>query len=445
MPEAPQLYIFRITVIIVDSMITLVAPCAIGAEKVLANELKQLGFRTVPAERPTVGRVAFLPGDPDVTGAGADSPGADAAAAGSGAVHSAADTSALFRAAYRANLCLRTADRVYAELANFQATDFDMLFEGVRAVSWQDWFRKDVKVIVDKVRTHQSALSSEHSIQGVVHKAIYEKLGSLWRMKMLPETGDEATVRVYIERNRASILLDLSGMPLHRRGYRTAGGEAPIRETLAAILLQLAGWRRKNPLHDAFCGSGTIPIEALLYAHDIAPGLGRSFALEKLVPFTTAAARDMIANERNLAALRIRTDCLVRVTGSDINPAVLVNARANAERACVIAGRAMQAAGSDAKIPRPDFAQASFDELAAPYDTGLILSNPPWGERLADSEEARKLYSSMHSLFNDFPGWNFGFITSHDSFEDAIGRKAAKARKLKSGNLDTVFYLYEKE
>lgn len=253
------------------------------------------------------------------------------------------------------------------------------------------------------------------------------------------------TVRVYVEHDVASILLDLSGMPLHRRGYRTAGGEAPIRETLAAILLQMMNWRRKTPLHDAFCGSGTIPIEAMMYAYNIAPGLGRAFALEDLVPFQTEEARAMMEAEKLKSALAIRTDCLVRVTGSDINPEVLVSARANAERACVIAGRALQMAGSDARIPRPDFAQASFDELSAPYDSGLLLSNPPWGERLADKDQARALYSSMHCLFNDFNGWEFGFITSHTEFEEAIGRAAIKRKKLKSGNLDTVFYMYTKE
>jgi len=403
----------------------LVAPCAIGAEKILANELKQLGFvpENSASGKGSVGRVVFAPS----------------------AAESALGDAGFFAAAYRANLCLRTADRVYARLAFFRATDFEVLFEGVKAVRWQDWFRKDVRVLVDKVRTHASKLSSEHSVQGVTHKAIYESLGNAWRMSNLPETGDEVTVRVYVERDEVSVLLDLSGMPLHRRGYRTAGGEAPIRETLAAILLQMMNWRRKTPLHDAFCGSGTIPIEAMLYAHNVAPGLGRAFALESLVPFSGDSARAMIAAARLDAAKAIRTDCLVRITGSDIDEQVLISARANAERACVIAGRALQLAGIDARIPRPDFTQASFDELAAPYDSGLLLSNPPWGERLEDKDSARALYSSMHRLFTDFPGWEFAFITSHGEFEEAIGKKALKKKKLKSGNLDTCFYMYSKE
>jgi putative N6-adenine-specific DNA methylase len=404
-------------------MFTFVAPCAIGAEKVLANELKRLGFAPVIREAgaAAVGHVSFSP-SPEETARG---------------------VSGILSAAYRANLSLRTADRVYLELASFPAADFDSLFEGVKAIRWQDWFRKDVKVVIDKVRTRASRLSSEHSVQGIAHKAIYACLGEVWRMSMLPETGTEVTVRVYIDHDVASILLDLSGEPLHRRGYRTSAGEAPIRETLAAILLQLMAWRRKTPLHDAFCGSGTIPIEAMLFAHDIAPGLGREFALENLVPFQGEDAKKMIKAERERAARAIRTDCLVRITGSDIDENVLAAARANAERAASIAGRALKEIGSDARIVRPDFTRASFVELAAPYDEGLLLSNPPWGERLEDKDSARKLYSSMHRLFADFPGWDMGFITSHQDFEQSIGKKAGKSRKLKSGNLDTVFYIYE--
>ncbi len=399
-------------------MMTFVAPCAIGAEKILANELKQLGFSPVGS---AVGRVAFTRSVQD----GSEDDIADLAAA------------------YRANLWLRTADRVYAQLGSFNAPDFDALFGGTRAIRWEDWFSRDIRVVVDKVRTRASKLSSEHSIQGVTHKAIYERLGEAWRMRTLPETGATATVRVYLENNVASVLLDLSGMPLHRRGYRTAGGEAPIRETLAAILLQLVQWRRKTPLHDAFCGSGTIPIEAVLYAHNVAPGLGRAFAFSDFAPFRAQSVLDRMREERLKAASEIRTDCLVRVTGSDIDEKVLVSARANAERACAIAGRALQEIGSGARIPRPDFAQASYADLEAPYDTGLVLSNPPWGERLADGDAALELYRGMASLKKAFPGWELAFITSHGEFEQAFGYNADKKRALKSGNLDTVFYHFK--
>lgn len=415
-------------------MITLVAPCAIGAEKILSNELRQLEFTPIST---AIGRVVFTMEKADTRVS--DNP--LSLDSHNPVIQDSVDEQEL-RALYQSNYKLRTADRVYLQLATIPCRDFNDLFEGVRAIRWQDWFKRDVRVVVDKVRIKSSILSSEHSIQSVVHKAMYDCLGKAWGMELLPETGKTATVRVYIENNVASILLDLSGMPLHRRGYRTTGGEAPIRETLAAILLHLMQWRRKTPLHDAFCGSGTIPIEAAMYAHNIAPGLGRNFALEDLLPFADGSSVKMMEDERADAASRIVTDCLVRVTGSDISPQAITAAQANAERACVIAGKALQKAGIDARIPRPDFTVSDFKDLAAPYEKGLLLSNPPYGERIGDRGSAKELYSSMHSLFLDFPGWDYGFITNHEEFEVAIGKKATKIRNLKSGNLETRFYIY---
>lgn len=415
-------------------MITLVAPCAIGAEKILSNELRQLEFTPIST---AIGRVVFTMEKADTKVS--DNP--LSLDSHNPVIQDSVDEQEL-RALYQSNYKLRTADRVYLQLATIPCRDFNDLFEGVRAIRWQDWFKRDVRVVVDKVRIKSSILSSEHSIQSVVHKAMYDCLGKAWGMELLPETGKTAIVRVYIENNVASILLDLSGMPLHRRGYRTTGGEAPIRETLAAILLHLMQWRRKTPLHDAFCGSGTIPIEAAMYAHNIAPGLGRNFALEDLLPFADGSSVKMMEDERADAASRIVTDCLVRVTGSDISPQAITAAQANAERACVIAGKALQKAGIDARIPRPDFTVSDFKDLAAPYEKGLLLSNPPYGERIGDRGSAKELYSSMHSLFLDFPGWDYGFITNHEEFEVAIGKKATKIRNLKSGNLETRFYIY---
>ena len=207
-------------------MNTLVALCAVGAEKILGNEIKHLGYK-LAGNAP--GRV-FFTGDDD--------------------------------SLYRANLCLRTADRVFLQMASYPAEDFDQLFDGVHSIDWQNYFKKDTKVTVDKVRCYKSKLNSEHAIQGIVQKAIYQKLGERWHMSSLPETGSESNVRVYLDENNALILLDLSGLPLHKRGYRVDGGIAPLRETVAAVLLQELMWRRKIPLHDPFCGSGTIPIAA---------------------------------------------------------------------------------------------------------------------------------------------------------------------------------------
>ena len=382
---------------------TYVALCAVGAEKILGNEIKHLGYSLQDKQSP--GRVTFS-GDMD--------------------------------AMYRANFCLRTSDRVYIQLAEYKAYNFDELFEGCYRINWQDYLKKTARVIVDKVRVHGSKLNSEHSIQSMILKAIYTKLGDVWHMASMPETGDPCDVRVYLDRNVATILLDTSGEALHKRGYRTDGGIAPLRETTAAVLLQEMMWRRKTPLHDPFCGSGTIAIEATLYAHNIAPGLGRRFAYENLVIYNQQRALEIKKEE----ASKIRTDVECRITGSDIDPAAVERSRLNAEHACVMAGRALQLIGSDMRIERPDFIQSDYKDIHAPYETGLLLCNPPYGERLLDQADAEDLYSEMKSLFVDFENWQMGVITSQKKFQECICKKASAIKTLKAGNLDTTLYIY---
>ena len=383
-------------------MNTLVALCAVGAEKILGNEIKHLGYKLI-SNAP--GRVTFE-GDDD--------------------------------ALFRANLCLRTADRLYLQLAHYKAFVFDDLYDGAYAVNWQDFLKKDSRIVVDKVRVYKSKLNSQNSIQGMVHKAIYAKLGDVWHMQTLPETGEESDIRVYVDDNQVYILLDLSGLPLHKRGYRTDGGVAPLRETTAAVLLQETMWRRKTPLHDPFCGSGTIAIEATLYAFNVAPGLGRRFALENLPIYNAARAEEIRAQE----AANIRTDVEVRITGSDIDARAVERAKQNAEHACVMAGRALKSIGISKHIIRPDFVQADFADLSAPYDEGLLLCNPPYGERIGEKEEVGELYKNMASLRSDFKGWDIGVITSSDSFQNDFGHNANKIKNFKAGNLDTYFYVY---
>ncbi len=385
-------------------MNTLVALCAVGAEKILGNEIKHLGYKL---KGNTPGRVSFY-----------------------------GDDTALFKT----NLCLRTADRIYLQLAEYNALDFDSLYDGAYAINWQDYLKKDTKLTVDKVRSHKSKLNSEHSIQGMIHKAAYSKLQDVWHMSSMPETGTQSDIRIYLEENKVYILLDLSGLPLHKRGYRVDGGIAPLRETTAAVLLQEMLWRRKTPLHDPFCGSGTIPIEATLYAFNVAPGFGRRFAIEDL-PFFNADQAKRIKEEE---AAKIRTDVEVRITGSDISAQAVERARKNAEYACVMAGRALKSIGISAHIPRPDFIQSDFADLQAPYDSGLILCNPPYGERLSDEEQVAELYKKMSSLWNDFPDWNMGIITSNESFQNNFGHNATSLKPLKSGNLDTCLYIYDR-
>ena len=382
----------------------LVALCAVGAEKILGNEIKHSGYK-LHSNAP--GRVSFF-GDDD--------------------------------ALFKCNLCLRTADRLYLQLAEYDALDFDSLYDGAYSIAWQDFLKKDSKVVVDKVRSYKSKLNSEHSIQGIIHKAIYSKLGDVWHMKTMPETGFQSDIRVYVDSDKVLILLDLSGLPLHKRGYRVDGGTAPLRETTAAVLLQEMMWRRKTPLHDPFCGSGTIPIEATLYAFNVAPGFGRRFALENLPFYNEKRAEEIKKQE----AEKIRTDVEVRITGSDIDPKAIERSKKNAEYACVTAGRALKSIGISKHIPRPDFIQSDFSELSAPYNTGLLLMNPPYGERLGNEEEADKLYKRMDCLWKEFPDWNLGIITSNENFMKSFNHNANKIKKIKAGNLDTSFYIYQR-
>ena len=385
-------------------MNTLVALCAVGAEKILGNEIKHLGYKLI-SNAP--GRVSF-----------------------------SGDDAAL----YRTNLCLRTADRVYLQLAEYDALNFDDLYDGAYSIDWQDFLKKDSKIVVDKVRTYRSKLNSEHSVQGMVHKAIYSILGDIWHMSSLPETGEQSDIRIYVDDNKVFVLLDLSGLPLHKRGYRVDGGIAPMRETTAAVLLQEMMWRRKTPLHDPFCGSGTIAIEATLYAFNVAPGFGRRFALENLPIYDERLAKKI----REKEAGQIRTDVEVRITGSDIDSTAVARAKQNAEYACVMAGRALKSIGLSSHIQRPDFIQSDFKDLTAPYESGLILCNPPYGERLEDAEGARQLYKDMNSLWTDFPGWDLGVITSNEEFLENFGHKTGAIKKIKAGNLNTSFYMYRR-
>lgn len=383
-------------------MNTLVALCPVGAEKILGNEIKHLGYK-LAGNAP--GRV-FFEGDND--------------------------------AMFKANLCLRTADRVFLQMAKYHAEDFDQLFDGVYNIPWQDYFKKDSKITIDKVRCYRSKLNSEHAIQSIVQKAVYQKLTERFHMSSMPETGNESTIRVYMDQDEALILLDLSGLPLHKRGYRVDGGIAPLRETVAAVLLQEMMWRRKTPLHDPFCGSGTIAIEATLYAHNVAPGLGRNFAYENLSIYDSSRALEIKKEE----ASKIRTDVECHIAGSDIDPFAIDRAKLNAEHACTMAGRALQLIGSDMRIERPEFFVSDFENLHSEFENGLILCNPPYGERLGDEFQAESLYRKMGSLISNFENWQIGVITSQKSFENCFGKKASAVKSLKAGNLDTSFYIY---
>ena len=383
---------------------TAVALCAVGAEKTVSNELKKM---ELSVKESGFGRVSFI-----------------------------SDLGGL----YRALIGLRAADRVLLETASFQAADFDALFEGVRCLPWEEYITSGMALKVSKVRTNRSMLQAETSIQAVVHKAAAERLCDKRGINRLPENGEEAELRVYLEKDRASILLDLSGEPLFKRGYRTKGGIAPLRETTAAAIILHSGWRRKFPLYDPFCGSGTIAIEAAMYAWDIAPGMGRHFAIERL-PFSDKAVEKRIRDE---FLGKPDFSRLVRIAGSDQDAASVAAAKENLNRALLLSGSQRPASLPEFKVIPMEKAKTPFNNQSDDWPCGFIITNPPYGRRLGDPESAEKIYKEMGSLAKNFSGWKMVLITDHPGFESFYGKKADTCREITNGAIQSYLYQYEK-
>jgi putative N6-adenine-specific DNA methylase len=383
----------------------LAALCSGGLEKILANEIRKLdehspgSFRIIEAG---FGKVRFETG---------------------------------LAGMYRALLSLRTADRLLLEAASFPAADFDELFDGARSAAWEDYIPKGMGLAVDKVRSNHSRLASETSVQAVVHKAAAGRLCEHYHQLSLPETGPDnrAALRVYVEKDRAQILLDLCGKPLFKRGYRLEGSVAPLRESNAAALLLQALWRRKYPLYDPFCGSGTIVIEAALYAWDAAPGLGRRFAVSAL-PFADAALENDV---RRTLSERIDLSRTVRIFGSDSDGEAVEAAKANLGRALNVVCGGRKAACLPKLWRRP------MEEARATDEAGFIVTNPPYGIRLLDREHAEALYRGMNVLKANFPSWKINILSAHSGFETFFGANASRCKKITSGALETYFYEYD--
>ena len=407
-----KLLIFVILYIMPD-IHTLIAFCAVGAEKIVSNELKKLNLTVIESG---FGRVKFKS---DLQGI------------------------------YKALIGLRAADRVLLEAAFFDGEDFDELFDGIRETPWEEYIPPHLGIRVSKVRTNRSKLGAETSIQGVVHKAAADRLCEKRNIRRLPENRpsrrgepEDPELRIHIEKNKVSVLLDLSGEPLFKRGYRTSGGAAPIRETTAAALILHSMWKRKFPLYDPFSGSGTIAIEAALYAWDIAPGLGRSYAVNEL----------LIKNEKIESEVReefwskIDFTRLVRISGSDSDEGVVKAARSNLSRAVnLISGKERSnAAGEFEGEGRINFSVLEFRDARPDFEEGYIITNPPYGRRLGNTESAENTYREMNILAENFRGWKLGVICEHSGFESFFGRKADSCREISNGAIQTYFYQYEK-
>lgn len=389
-----------------------VALCAIGAERALSNELHKLNLSISDS---SYGKIRF-----------------------------STDTEGM----YRALLSLRTADRILLELASYTATDFDALFEGCRSIPWEDFVPRDYRVVVDKVRSNHSKLSAETSIQAMVHKAAADRLCRAWGVQRLSDYGKAVELRVHIEKDRVQILLDLCGEPLFKRGYRTEGGAAPLRETTAAAMLLLSGWRRKYPLYDPFCGSGTILIEAALYAWDAAPGLGRTFAVSDFLIGDTRIEGRLREELRS----KLNVTNRIRIYGSDADIRAVSIAQSNLIRAYETvqgkkAGRGIRLASgfTPPSAYWPHVQRLSMEQARAPEgEPGYLITNPPYGERLGDREAAEQTYQAMGSLEQHFPSWDLVVITNHPGFESFYGRRASSVRNITNGALKSYMYHYER-
>ncbi|MDR0557402.1 MAG: class I SAM-dependent RNA methyltransferase [Treponema sp.] len=389
------------------SNVTLVALCAVGAEKPLSNELRKLGFSVIEGG---FGKARFRS---DLAGV------------------------------YRALMSLRTADRLLLEIAAFPSDNFDALFEGVRSAPWEDVIPAGAGIRVGKVRTNRSKLTAETTIQAMVHKAAATRLCEKRTINRLPETGFIAEIRVYIEKNVVSVSLDLSGDPLFKRGYRTEGGIAPLRETTAAAVLLLANWRRKFPLYDPFCGSGTIAIEAALYAWDAAPCMMRTFAVSGLAFHNGRLEK----TTREELLSKVDVNRVVRIYGSDADARSVSIAKSNINRAYEIALGKKPSAGIQAelKLPfAPNIRMMPMERAVAPdKDAGFIITNPPYGKRLGGKTEAEATYGGMAGLRTRFPRWKIGVVTDETGFESFFGKKADSCKEITNGSMSSYFFQYD--
>lgn len=367
----------------------LIAPCHFGLEAVLKREIVDLGYDIASVED---GRVSFY-GDAE--------------------------------AICRANVFLRTAERVLVKVGSFKAETFDELFEGTKALSWEEYIPKNGKFWVAKAASVKSKLFSPSDIQSIMKKAMVNRMKEHYHVDWFEETGASYPIRVFLMKDMVTVGIDSSGVSLHKRGYRQLSSKAPITETLAAALIMLTLWNKDRILVDPFCGCGTFPIEAAMIAANIAPGMNRSFLAEdwdNLIPKklwydTIDEANEMICD-----------DIEVDIQGYDIDGEVLKAARENAKEA-----------GVDHLI---HFQERAVKDLRHPKKYGFIITNPPYGERLEDKDTLPPIYRDFGESFKKLDSWSAYMITSYEDTERHFGRKADKNRKIYNGMLKTYFYQF---
>ena len=371
------------------SKIELVAPCHFGLEAVLKKEILDLGYEIVKVED---GRVTFC-GEAEML--------------------------------CRANVFLRTAERILLKVGSFKAMTFEELFEKIKALPWESYIPSDGKFWVAKASSVKSKLFSPSDIQSIVKKAIVERLKTIYHVEWFSETGAEYPIRISFMKDEACVCLDTTGLSLHKRGYRTMVSKAPIKETLAAALILLTPWKKDRIFVDPFCGSGTFLIEAAMIAANIAPGMNRSFTAEKWTNIIPRKSWYQAIDEANdLVEDQIETD----IQGYDIDGEIVKAARQNAE-----------AAGVEHLI---HLQQRPVSALRHSGKYGFLISNPPYGERLEDKEKLPELYTEIGEAFAGLDSWSMYLITSYEEAERYIGRKADKNRKIYNGMLKTYYYQF---
>jgi putative N6-adenine-specific DNA methylase len=323
----------------------------------------------------------------------------------------------------RANLWLRSADRVLLKMGQFKALSFEELFENTNALPWDEWITEDGKFTVTG-KSVKSKLYSVPDCQAIVKKAVVEKMKQRYKKDWFSETGPEYTIQVSLLKDMATLTIDTSGVGLHKRGYRHRSVEAPLKETLAAALVQLSFWNKDRLLVDPFCGSGTIPIEAAMIARNIAPGLNRGFASEDW----PKVGKKLWKQARIEAFSSIDQESRIRIAGSDIDKRAIETARQNAVNC-----------GVDDCI---EYRAMPFSQLKITEEYGVVVTNPPYGERMGQSQQARELYSDMGMKFADNHTWSVYVITSDEDFESLFGKKADRRRKLYNGRIKVDYYQY---
>jgi putative N6-adenine-specific DNA methylase len=367
----------------------LIAPCHFGMEAVLKREIYDLGYDVTLVED---GRVTFI-GDAE--------------------------------AIARANIFLRTAERILLCFARFKATSFEELFQGIKAVAWEDYIPKNGKFWVKKASTAKSKLFSSSDIQSIVKKAMVERLKEHYHIEWFSEDGDEFPFRIFIYKDEVTVALDTTGESLHKRGYRKMTPKAPVSETLAAAMIMLTPWNKDRILVDPFCGSGTIPIEAAMIGANIAPGMNREFTAEAwkhIVP--QKDWYDAVTEASDLICPDVNMD----IQGYDIDGEVIRYARENAKLA-----------GVDKMI---HFQQRPVAALSHPKKYGFIITNPPYGERLEEKEALPKLYKEFGQALSGLDAWSCYILTSYEDTERYIGRKADKNRKIYNGMIKAYIYQF---